>query len=87
MNRRKVKRDLRKELLCLQAVQHRQALAREWHRIVPGELGLVASESALLSGAQWLLAALPQGRWRKWLVFGLALGRMALAFSRKSQHP
>ncbi len=86
MDKRKVDRELRKELLCLQAAQHRQTLAREWRQIVPGELGLVASESALLSGTQWLLAALPQGRWRKWLVFGLAAGRMALAFSRKGQH-
>lgn len=84
MNRRKLDRALRKELLLLQAAQYRQKLAEDLQVLVPGGASAegVAAGSTLLAGTQWLASVLPPGRWRKWLVYGLTIGRMALAFSR-----
>lgn len=86
MNKRLMQRELRKEMLRLQAQQCRQILAREVQLLAPeGSAALAGSGStAVLTGAQLLASALLPSRWRKWLVYGLAIGKMALAFSRRA---
>ena len=85
MNQRMMRRELRKEMLRLQAEQCRQILARELRLLAPVDSAAAtgSGSSALLTGAQLFASALLPGRWRKWLVYGLALGKMALAFSRR----
>lgn len=84
MNRRMLDRTLRKELLLLQAAQYRQRLTEDLRVLVPGAASAdeAAAGSTLLAGTRWLVSVLPSGRWRKWLVYGLTIGRVALALSR-----
>ncbi len=84
MNKRKLNRVLRKELLLLQAAQYRQRLAEDLRAFVPSSVSsdAMGNGSAMLIGSQLLASILPQGRWRKWLIYGLAVSRIALAVSR-----
>lgn len=86
MNKRMMRRELRKEMLRLQAAQCRQILAQELQVLAPTERVATAGSggAAILTGAQLLASALLPSRWRKWLVYGLTLGKMALALSRRS---
>lgn len=88
MNPQRMRRQFRKELLQLQAEQHRQGLARELEPLM--QLGKTLSGSSTTEGAtslgeriQTLLALLLPDRWRKLLVYALALRKMARAFATR----
>ncbi len=88
MNRRILNRELRKELLRLQSEQYRRALAEEFRAIAPlwrapdatDDSGAAVTGSVLLSKLPLLAATLLPSRWRKWLTYGLALGKVMLVF-------
>ncbi|MDR3412792.1 MAG: hypothetical protein P4L87_17900 [Formivibrio sp.] len=89
MIRRKLKRDLRKELLLLQSEQYRRGLAQDlrlfaplWQGPKPATEGEHGS-SVWLNRIPLLAAVLLPKRWRKLLALGLAIGKVALVFSKQ----
>ncbi len=86
MKQHQLRRQLRKELLLLQAEQHRQSLAQEVGKFVRFSYMLSHPQTVADGGAswaeraQWLLSLVLPNRWRKFLVYGLALRKMAQAF-------
>ncbi len=89
MNAHRLRRQLRKELLLLQAEQHRQSLAQELGAFVRFSRILFPSATAERGAASWaergqlLLPLLMPSRWRKYLVYALALKKLAQAFSTR----
>ena len=92
MSKRKLNRELRKELLRLQSEQFRRELAQECRVFAPlWQSSDAAAADSAQCGSGWLGKAsllatiLLPSRWRKWVTYGLALGQIALVFSRKSR--
>ncbi|GAB2894899.1 hypothetical protein GCM10027046_25140 [Uliginosibacterium flavum] len=77
MNRRRMMRSLRKEMLVLQAEQYRLALRQDL-----GSLNLASSvsgkaQSAWLETLAGVLGAVLPARWGRWLNAGLSAWRIA----------
>ena len=79
MNHRQMQRALRKELLRLQAEQHRQGLADACQLFRQSVAGVGGSESPAESWTervQFLLSMVLPQRWRKVLIYGVMLKKL-----------
>lgn len=75
MSQRSVMRELRKEMLCLQAEQHRRVLLSELQagqRTVPDSSAAEKEFAPWLEIASGVLGALLPARWGRWFKLGLS---------------